>query len=50
MPRSGAKQIRVIFGGLTYSSIEGLTLNAETGNNLININSTASGVPRLSSA
>ena len=36
---------RIIFGGLTYSGIEGLTLNAETGNNTININSTAFGVP-----
>ena len=36
---------RIIFGGLSYSGIEGLTLNAETGNNTINIHSTAFGVP-----
>jgi hypothetical protein len=36
---------RPFFGGLTYSGLAGLTLNAETGNNTININSTASGTP-----
>ncbi len=36
---------RAFFGGLTYATIEGLALNAETGNNTININSTAAGVP-----
>jgi Ca2+-binding RTX toxin-like protein len=33
------------FGGLTYGTIEGLTLNAETGNNVINVWSTAFGTP-----
>jgi Ca2+-binding RTX toxin-like protein len=36
---------RPFFGGLTYSNIAGLTLNAETGNNTININSTAATTP-----
>ncbi|MDB5336525.1 MAG: repeat protein, partial [Planctomycetaceae bacterium] len=41
---------RAVFGGLTYSTIENLTLDAEntlggiTGNNTINVDSTASGV------
>jgi RTX calcium-binding nonapeptide repeat (4 copies) len=35
---------RIIFGGLTYSGIAGLTLNAETGNNTINIHSTSAPV------
>jgi hypothetical protein len=33
------------FGGLSYGTIEGLTLNAETGDNLINVPSTASSTP-----
>ncbi len=36
---------RNFFGGLTYAGIEGLTLNAETGNNAINVTSTASATP-----
>jgi hypothetical protein len=36
---------RVVFGGLTYGTVEGMTLNAEAGSNTININSTAAGVP-----
>ena len=35
---------RIIFGGLTYSGLAGLTLNAETGNNTINIHSTSAPV------
>src|SRR5262249_34671392 len=31
---------RVVFGGLTYSSVEDLIVEAEAGNNTININST----------
>jgi Ca2+-binding RTX toxin-like protein len=33
------------FGGLTYGSMEGLTLNAENGSNAINVQSTAAGTP-----
>jgi hypothetical protein len=32
---------RLLFGGLTYGSVEGLTLNAESGNNTINVTSTS---------
>ena len=32
---------RTVFGGLTYGTVEGLTLNAESGNNTINVNGTA---------
>src|SRR5439155_989363 len=34
---------RTIFGGLFYATVESLTLNAETGDNTINVNSTAAG-------
>jgi hypothetical protein len=34
---------RPYFGGLTYSRLAGLTLNTETGDNIIDINGTASG-------
>jgi hypothetical protein len=37
--------VGLTFGGLTYGAVEGLTLNAESGDNLVNINSTALGVP-----
>jgi hypothetical protein len=36
---------RPFFGGLTYGGVTGLTLNAETGNNTVNVNSTAAGTP-----
>ena len=36
---------RVSFGGLTYSGIESLTLNADPGGNTINVTGTASGTP-----
>src|SRR5262249_38027642 len=36
---------RILFGGLTYGTAEQLVLNAETGSNLININSTLSSTP-----
>ncbi len=36
---------RYVFGGLTYTDIEALTLNAEAGNNTINVDYTDSGVP-----
>src|SRR5262249_46586941 len=36
---------RIFFGGLTYGTAELLVLNAETGSNLININSTLSSTP-----
>src|SRR4051794_25826424 len=38
---TGSTLARPLFGGLTYGTVEGLTLNAEAGNNTININSTA---------
>ena len=41
---TSSKLSRIIFGGLTYSGISGLTLNAETGNNTINIHSTSAPV------
>ena len=42
---TGTSVGRTFFGGLTYGGIEGLTLNAEAGNNTINVNGTAWGVP-----
>lgn len=36
---------RVSFGGLTYSGIQSLTLNADPGGNTINVTGTASGIP-----
>ena len=36
---------RVSFGGLTYSGIQSLTLNADTGGNTINVTGSASGIP-----
>jgi hypothetical protein len=36
---------RIIFGGLTYSGLSGLTLNAETGSNTITVVSTSPSTP-----
>src|SRR5262249_34127046 len=36
---------RPFFGGLTYGTIESLTLNAENGDNTINVAATATGTP-----
>jgi hypothetical protein len=42
---TGTTLTRPLFGGLTYgASVEGLTLNAEAGDNTVNINSTTAGV------
>src|SRR5262249_8649215 len=40
-----AQLARPFFGGLSKGTVEGMMLNAESGNNTININSTAAGVP-----
>ena len=36
---------RLVFGGLTYGSVEGVTINAGDGLNTFNVNSTATGSP-----
>jgi Ca2+-binding RTX toxin-like protein len=47
---TGTTVSRAFFGGLNYGTIEGLTLNAASGDNTININSTASGTPLVVNA
>src|SRR5262249_19871962 len=47
---TGSTVSRGFFGGLTYKTIEGLTLYAESGDNTININTTASGTPGVVNA
>ncbi|HYO10425.1 MAG TPA: hypothetical protein VER17_15760 [Tepidisphaeraceae bacterium] len=37
--------LRVVFGGLTYQAVEGVTLNAQSGNNPVTLSSTAAGTP-----